>query len=139
MPLHHHLWIGCAAAALAVLVAGPTRADVCKWIRSVQDTPAPGATCQTYTTTQGDAGIACRWAFGFRDPVATEFADKLWSGLSMCTGNDPVATDAPVNHPDSYGLRTMHTPDGTVSVSVKDKGGLTKTFVFLRHEPPSTD
>ena len=40
-----------------------------------------------------------------------------------------------VNHPDSYDLHEWRTPSGTYAISVKDKGALNRTLVFLRYAP----
>jgi hypothetical protein len=43
--------------------------------------------------------------------------------------------DSDVNHPDFYDLRTYDFPQGKVHASIKDKGGLDRTIIFVRIVP----
>ena len=51
--------------------------------------------------------------------------------VSDC-GAPIVQTGPLVSHPDSYHLRQFQVDEKTVSVSLKDKGALAQTYVFLR-------
>jgi hypothetical protein len=43
-----------------------------------------------------------------------------------------MATDQSVNHPDAYDLRLFRLDGAEFAVSLKDKGALQQTLVFLR-------
>lgn len=50
---------------------------------------------------------------------------------------DPITVPpSVVNHPDSYDLLQFNFGPAIVSVSLKDKAALAKTYVFLRIEQP---
>jgi len=54
-------------------------------------------------------------------------------GLAACLGPDAKeTTDQIVNHPDAYDLREFELDGSTYAVSLKDKGALQQTYVFLR-------
>lgn len=96
------------------------------------------AICATYLTAAATTGASCHWTFGFRDPAALTFADELWTELTVCRGGAHRADDQRVNHPDSYDLREWAAERGVYAISVKDKGALNSTLVFLRFEPVSS-
>ena len=50
--------------------------------------------------------------------------------LQMSTGSPPWPLAC--HHPDTYALRRYETPRAEVSVSLKDKIALGRTFVFIR-------
>jgi hypothetical protein len=102
-------------------------------VEEVPDQSPPQATCSIYRAAGGARGVACRWTFAFRDPSATAFAKSLWSEVTTCRTGQPGSDDQSVNHPDSYDLLEWRTASGVYHVSVKDKGALAQTFVFLRH------
>ena len=81
------------------------------------------------------SGTACHWAFPFREAAARGFAEGLWFDLVRCRTGTALGPDAQVNHPDSYDLREWQTSPAVYALSVKDKGGLNRTLVFLRTEP----
>ena len=91
-----------------------------------------GATCSNMPET------VCQWAYAYRDPAAQSLFEDMASQLSMCLGTE-VASDAPVNHPDSYDLRQYYGQSqgqgADVFLSIKDKASIRKTFVFLRIGP----
>ena len=59
----------------------------------------------------------------------------MLDGVTSCFGAGAVvSSDTGVNHPDTYDLQMFRTVAGTVSVSLKDKGALQQTYVFLRIE-----
>ncbi|MGR3513153.1 MAG: hypothetical protein ACU0GG_10335 [Paracoccaceae bacterium] len=124
----------------AFLLAQPSAAAECLMLETldafaVTDTPPSGATCSTYLTATAAKGVSCHWAFAFRDKKGLLFADELWATLSTCRAGDRLGADQIVNHPDSYDLREWRTSSGTYAISVKDKGALNRTLVFLRFEP----
>ena len=114
-----------------------TSAGACELVEAIAALePASGAkTCAAYRSEGGNQSISCHWEFAFRDPKALEFSDHLTAQISSCAGGLPAARDQKVNHPDSYDLRTFASSNGTFFTSVKDKGALQKTLVFLRFEP----
>lgn len=82
------------------------------------------------------AGTVCRWEFDFRSRQAVlKFKDTVSSVLSCNEGTHQVQQDKPVNHPDTYSLRIIKTPKASVRISLKDKGALQKTYVFLQVIP----
>ena len=93
------------------------------------------ATCDTYLSESGSIGTACNWEFPYRAPEAITLADILTEDIQICRPVSQSAADAQVNHPDSYDLRTWVSDAATYALSVKDKGNLQRTFVFLRREP----
>jgi hypothetical protein len=61
--------------------------------------------------------------------------ESLLGQVEACA--NPIAADpSSVNHPDSYDLRQFSSGVGMISVSLKDKGALNQTYVFLRVERP---
>ena len=123
-----------------VLTAAPLKAADCGAFRALDAFAAGGAspvgaTCDTYLTQTGETGHSCHWKFGLRDPQAMTFARFIWSEAAACRPGQALATDKAVNHPDSYALRQWQAEGATYAISVKDKGGLGHTFVFVRREP----
>ena len=102
---------------------------------AVSGAPPDGARCSTYLTAAGNTGASCHWEFAFREDAALVYADDLWSALTTCRPGETLGADQLVNHPDSYDLREWATPDSGYFISVKDKGALNRTLVFLRVEP----
>jgi hypothetical protein len=75
----------------------------------------------------------CHWAFPYRSTEARDaFADVL-DAVTACLGPDiKVTTDQSVNHPDAYDLRLINHNGKQYAVSIKDKGALQQTLVFVR-------
>ncbi len=75
----------------------------------------------------------CHWAFDYRSAAARDaFADIL-DAVTACLGPDiTVSTDQSVNHPDAYDLRLIDHDGQQYAVSLKDKGALQQTLVFVR-------
>lgn len=92
-----------------------------------------GATCQQSLTLSGAASHVCHLSFEYRAPEAQGSFDR-WSRLLLaCAGaHNATLIDQPVNHPDSYTLHQFDLPQAHVSVSLKDKGALQKTLVFVQ-------
>ena len=75
----------------------------------------------------------CGWEFPYRAQQAYDTFDELVRGVNDCIGRQATLhSDQSVNHPDYYALRRYETEQADVSVSVKDKGALGSTFVFIR-------
>ena len=97
-------------------------------------------TCSTATGTAGSKIYHCHWGFPYRDKEAEEFFGHLDVRLKTCLESQVnVADDQPVNHPDSFHLRTYHLDRAKVSISLKDKATIDKTLVFIRVEIPTDD
>ena len=96
----------------------------------------PGdATCTQYLSENGLFGASCHWSFDYRDPRAKDHALTWWYSVRQCRTGAQSGPDVQVNHPDSYDLLTWVTRRGAYAVSVKDKGALGQTLVFVRFEP----
>jgi hypothetical protein len=77
----------------------------------------------------------CGWEFPFRAKQAYDTFDEFDRDVNDCIGQHAtVHNDQSVNHPDFYALRRYETEQADVSVSVKDKSALSRTFVFIRVE-----
>ena len=131
-------WHAIAASLFFVLSVSTVAAKACTKVEEldsyVRGASAPGPDCSRFQTVGGGTGASCYWAFPFRSDAAVMFADGLWSDVLACRPGKVLGPDAQVNHPDSYDLRARVTPDATYRVSIKDKGGLQQTLVFLRVE-----
>lgn len=93
---------------------------------------ADAENCQV-TRRSRQSWYQCAWDFPRRAPAASERFDGLVQAMTLCFGERArLYEDQSVNHPDSYSLRGFELPQAEVSVSIKDKGALEKTFVFLR-------
>lgn len=102
----------------------------------VVDGVAPdGAYCTPYLTLSGVEGVVCQWDFPYRAPSAILLEERLRNQIQTCRRINAVLVDTPVNHPDSYNLRRWITQEAIYSLSIKDKGRLQSTFIFLRRQP----
>jgi hypothetical protein len=91
--------------------------------------------CQLSMTLKGGIAHHCGWPFAFRASEARAAFEAMLDSVAECLGEGAeVTSDLGVNHPDTYDLKTFHAEAGTVSVSLKDKGALQQTYVFLRIE-----
>lgn len=111
-----------------------TCATACPSFDAVTASTIPRAECSTYLTTDVTPGRTCFWSFPLRSSQAIEWANDLWRKVQSCGEGTIQAPDQQVNHPDSYDLRRWRTDSGTFYISVKDKGALNQTLVFLRWE-----
>ncbi len=93
----------------------------------------PGAEwCRTARSATGATTLHCAWGFDFRDPKARAMFDGMGQAITECYPNHTEAgPDQTVNHPDSFDLRQFDLDGVAVSLSLKDKGALGKTYVFL--------
>jgi hypothetical protein len=91
---------------------------------------AAQAGCQTSLSIGGGRSLHCRWSFAYRAPAATQAFDTLLHDIAAC-GAQNVEQDQDVNHPDFYDLHVFSFADNTVGVSLKDKGAISQTLVFL--------
>lgn len=88
------------------------------------------AGCRTSLSTDGTTSLHCMWSFPYRADVATQSFDALLGQIIAC-GAKRVTLDQDVNHPDFYDLRQFSFENRTIGVSLKDKGALAKTLIFL--------
>ncbi len=127
---------------LSLCGGGPALAEACGPLTAIEtfDTSfvAPdGSLCLAYLSPEGADGVSCHWTFPFRDAAAKAFATELWEMIAVCRPGVPGGEDQRVNHPDSFELLEWTGQGVTYRVSVKDKGGLSQTLVFLGYESGS--
>ena len=96
------------------------------------------AQCGSSLAISGAKSVHCAWPFAYRAAAALDGFDQLVEQVEGCLGGsgDGIG-DQSVNHPDSYDLREFKIEGGSVAVSLKDKGALQQTYIFLRaeHQP----
>ena len=81
----------------------------------------------------------CSWRFDYRSGEARQFFGELERRLIACLKpSSPARDDQPVNHPDSFIQQTYAVNGVDLSMSVKDKSPLQKTFVFFRMQRSAT-
>ena len=131
------------ASIALILLATTAQADtLCEKL----DTAQPGilvlrqgpAECRSSLAMGGAQHIHCAQVFAYRSEAATDAFDAVLHDLTQCLG--PTATqttDQIVNHPDAYDLREFDLDGRGYAVSIKDKGALQQTFVFVRVQMPS--
>lgn len=113
----------------ALLEGGPT-------VDEVRLPNGSGSQCSTSLGLSGATAVNCAWPHTFRDGSARAAFDEALVALQTCVGGQSAATrDQDVNHPDYYDLRLFRTDKGEVGLSLKDKGALQQTYVFLRVTP----
>ena len=135
---------GRAATVILVALATPTLADICDDLTALRADPsatAPliaAADCATVLTLGEGRSLNCNWAHPFRSTSASDQFTALVASVSACLGaSAEMPRDLIVNHPDSYDLRQFTDAQGTVAISLKDKGALQQPLVFMRFSPPS--
>jgi hypothetical protein len=151
------LCFGRIAATLALIQTGSAHADeFCHDIDSLiaqatagfdgaQDTgdltALPGADeCGLSDELGGMRRYHCVWEFGYRQSEAYEAFDRMHQMLHRCLRADVTETrDQPVNHPDFYERVSYRTGSIEVSVSIKDKSALQRTFAFIFIHSVSAD
>lgn len=102
---------------------------------SLPNTDIGAESCRPSLGLGGTKAINCAWPFDYRAPQARAAFEDTIGAVEACLGTGASAQlDGLVNHPDSYDLRTYVIPQGSVAVSLKDKGALQKTYVFLKVE-----
>ncbi len=75
----------------------------------------------------------CGWEFPYHAKRAYDTFYEFVGRMDECIGQHATLhIDQSVNHPDYYSLRRYEIEQAEVSVSVKDKGALGKTFVFIK-------
>lgn len=97
-----------------------------------------GAICTTSRMLEGAHSVDCRWSYPYRDILARHAFEDLLAMVMQCTDEEIVEDGARVNHPDSYDLRQFRLGESVVSLSLKDKGALGQSLVFLRASQPAS-
>ena len=122
--------------ALALAIPGIAAADgFCDDLGALAKEGAPmlNMECNRSIALGGAVSHSCAQAFAYRSEAAQQTFAKMLEDVGTCA--TPIINRAPsVSHPDSYDLRQFETPRMIVSVSLKDKAALSKTYVFLRAE-----
>lgn len=95
--------------------------------------PLHGAeSCRMTRSLSGNNAFSCAWKFPYRDGAANAAFDTINQGLRGCFSEaNETVVDEGVNHPDTYHQRQYDVDQIIVSVSIKDKGALQETYVFL--------
>ncbi len=92
-----------------------------------------GASYCSVTKKSKSSSYQCGWEFPYRAQQSYDTFEELVRGVNGCIGQRATLhSDRNVNHPDFYALRRYETEQADVSVSVKDKSALSRTFVFFR-------
>ena len=94
------------------------------------------ATCSSSKVLGGSVSIDCYWVFDYRADEAQRSFQKMVEDLALCVDDGLHKEATSVNHPDSFDQVTGHLGGQDVSLSLKDKGGLGQTLIFLRATRP---
>lgn len=128
-----------ALAPLIILLACPAFAD-CAALQAFAARDPGGAaalfaphapTCQTALQTSGET-LVCYSEHPFRSGTASDLAAEIEAQIAACFDAPARQPDTGVNHPDSYAARWFDVGEARIYLSVKDKGALEKTLVFVR-------
>ena len=88
--------------------------------------------CSMAKDMSGANSFHCAWDFPYRDPASQASFKDFNELLGTCFGARlDAAADSGVNHPDFFDLREYQIDQVKVTVSIKDKGQLGKTLVFV--------
>lgn len=91
------------------------------------------AECRTSLALSGASHVHCNWSFAYRSDQAEQVFQGLIRAMEACLGPEATMTsDSSVNHPDAYDLRMFDKGGQEFAVSLKDKGALQQTLVFVR-------
>jgi len=78
----------------------------------------------------------CFWHFPLRSEAAQNHFERLHSEMQTCSEAPLLIEVTDVNHPDSFNQITGLIDVVPISLSLKDKGGLSATLVVLRRTLP---
>ncbi len=94
--------------------------------------------CSLILQLGGAKAMNCQWSFPFRAPEAGRTFKATVEATQTCEGSKvTLHQDQQVNHPDTYDLRKFVLNGVGIDVSLKDKGALQKSLVFLRIGRPA--
>ena len=143
------LSLGCWASIGLTVTASLAQAQTfCDNINALADQTAASvplpfapntvAACTRSRDLSGASSANCAWPHAYRSAEAIAVFDGLLTAVAQCADQDIApTTDQAVNHPDFYDLRIFTMNNVEVGLSIKDKGGLQQTYVFLRVTPAS--
>ena len=103
------------------------------------DTGVPsleGRACDLVRSGDGLDQYFCTVEFAFRSLSATAAYDRYIAEMRACFGAPEVPIGPAVNHPDSYHQKVFVVDGEHISIALKDKGALQKTYVFVRLPAP---
>jgi hypothetical protein len=131
-------------ASTLTISASVAVADICTEVRNLvhasqdgfADVPPPLTGAKSCQMTLGLGGVKayhCAWEFDYRAPAAQSTFAAFDTDLATCFAASSQH-DQGVNHPDFYDLREYAVKDAVVRVSLKDKGALGQTYVFVAVE-----
>lgn len=130
------------AALLAVFLVCSSQAsaaDTCQALNAFMESGvAPSVAgfakprCGQALSTDGKASTYCYWSFDFRADDAADHMAALRKSVLQCGFQPGGSAGGAVNHPDSFDQELYERSGARLSLSLKDKGGLQKTLVFLR-------
>jgi hypothetical protein len=92
-----------------------------------------GNSCDRVAIGDGGSQFFCAVEFPFRSTDARGVYDAYVLELRACfDASVEVPVGPAVNHPDSYDQTVFEVDGRQLSVALKDKGALQKTYVFVR-------
>ncbi|WP_152912319.1 hypothetical protein [Candidatus Rhodobacter oscarellae] len=130
---------GAAALCAAILLGQPASAGSCAALRDFIAGPAiavlSGATCRDALTETGAGGF-CQWGYAYRSEAARAGFARQVAKLTECFPDAaPQPSPHRVNHPDTHDVRLFDLGDTRITISLKDKARLGKSFVFMQVAP----
>tara|TARA_R110002094_G_scaffold184797_9_gene161549 strand:+ start:3045 stop:3434 length:390 start_codon:yes stop_codon:yes gene_type:complete len=123
---------------LVWIAAGAAQADGCANLRSfalssdIPEVAGVTASCSRSVAMGGGTSWDCYWRFEYRSVAASQSFKYLADVLAQCASGPVNAERSSVNHPDSFDQIIGTAFGRQLSVSLKDKGGLGQSLVFLR-------
>jgi len=125
--------VACAADTLCVDIKALANPQTSRPLKLPAALSGETGTCRTSLAMSGATDVHCSWSFGYRAQAAEIVFRGLLDAVTACLGPDAVmTTDTSVNHPDTYTLRTFSLDGQEISLSLKDKGALQQSLVFVR-------
>lgn len=92
--------------------------------------------CDTAKALSGNVSLYCLWSYPFRHPEAKNAYIFMGKSAVSCEDFSAVeATKTGVNHPDTYAQSLFSSHKMSVSISLKDKAELEKTFLTVAITP----
>ena len=92
--------------------------------------------CSVSRVLGGGRSEDCFWRFQFRSDAARQHFESLKREMKNCSDGPLQVEASDVNHPDSFEQITADVRGISMSLSLKDKGGLSETLVVLRRTLP---